>query len=288
MGRTSSGLQGTWNVVSLEMDGQKMSGGGARIVVRGNRFTTIAMGAAYEGTVTVHQATAPKGFDLRFEQGPEKGNTNFGIYELDGDTWKICLATRGSERPKEFAAPRGTGIALETLRRQAAADALDAPVAARRQASPAGDSAAELAGEWVPLSLVRDGQSLDKGMLKYGRRTATANEVAVKFGPQVVLKAHIRRGPFANAHDDGLRSGGRPHAARHLGIGRQAVDHLLWSARTAAARRICEYHRGRPNAHGVDSRRQVTASSAYRSRRLIRLRKYSAFSRAWGYTCSER
>ena len=57
------------------------------------------------------------------------------------------------------------------------------------QASPAGDSAAELAGEWVPLSLVRDGQALDKGMLKYGRRTATANEVAVKFGPQVVLKA---------------------------------------------------------------------------------------------------
>jgi uncharacterized protein (TIGR03067 family) len=26
-------------------------------------------------------------------------------------------------------------------------------------------------------------------MLKYGRRTATANEVTVKFGPQIVLKA---------------------------------------------------------------------------------------------------
>ncbi len=189
MGQDLERLQGTWNVVSLEMDGQKMSGGGARIVVRGNRFTTSAMGAAYEGTVTVHQTTAPKGFDLRFEQGPEKGNTNFGIYELDGDTWKICLATRGSERPKEFAAPRGKEIALETLQRQTSADAVDAPVAADAPASPAGDSAAELAGEWVPLSLVRDGQPLDKGMLKYGRRTATANEVAVKFGPQVVLKA---------------------------------------------------------------------------------------------------
>ncbi len=188
MGQDLDGLQGTWNVVSLEMDGQKMSGGDARIVVRGNRFTSIAMGATYEGTVTVHAATAPRGFDLRFEEGPEKGNTNFGIYELDRDTWRICLATRGSDRPKEFAAPRGTGIALETLRRQTAAD-VDAAIAADEPAAVAGDSTAELAGEWVPLSLVRDGQALDKGMLKYGKRTATANQVTVKFGPQVVLKA---------------------------------------------------------------------------------------------------
>src|ERR1035441_1775623 len=84
-------LQGTWTIVHLEMDGRKMSGGAARIVVRGNRFTTIAMGAAYEGTVVVHQTTAPKSFELHFEQGPEKGNTNLGIYQLDGDTWRICL-----------------------------------------------------------------------------------------------------------------------------------------------------------------------------------------------------
>lgn len=186
MGQDFERLQGTWSVVSLEMDGQKMSGGGAQIVVRGNRFSSIAMGATYKGTVTVHEANAPRAFDLRFEDGPEKGNTNFGIYELQGDTWKICLATRGSERPKEFAAPLGTGIALETLQRQTAAHVMDAPVAAD---APAGDSAAELAGEWIPLSLIRDGQALDKGMLKYGKRTATPTEVTVKFGPQVVLKA---------------------------------------------------------------------------------------------------
>jgi uncharacterized protein (TIGR03067 family) len=175
--------------VSLEMDGQTMSAEDARIVVRGNRFTSIAMGATYEGTVTVHADTAPRGFDLRFEEGPEKGNTNFGIYELDGDTWKICLATRGSERPKEFAAPRGTGVALETLRRHTAAGAADGIVAVEQPIAVAGDSAAELAGEWIPLSLVRDGQALDQGMLKYGKRTATPNQVTVKFGPQVVLKA---------------------------------------------------------------------------------------------------
>jgi uncharacterized protein (TIGR03067 family) len=182
-------LQGTWTIVHLEMDGRKMSGGAARIVVRGNRFTTIAMGAAYEGTVVVHQTTAPKSFELHFEQGPEKGNTNLGIYELDGDTWRICLATRGSERPNEFAAPPGTGIALETLHRGLEADAPVEPVAPDASAAPAGGPAPELAGEWVPLSLVLDGQPFDRAMLKYGKRIATANEVTVKFGPQVVLQA---------------------------------------------------------------------------------------------------
>jgi uncharacterized protein (TIGR03067 family) len=66
------GLQGTWNIVSLEMDGQKMPGAGARIVVRGDRFTTIAMGATYEGTVAVHQTTVPKSFDRTSRKVPRR------------------------------------------------------------------------------------------------------------------------------------------------------------------------------------------------------------------------
>jgi uncharacterized protein (TIGR03067 family) len=192
MGQDLDGLQGTWSLVSLEIEGQKMPGAGARIVVRGDRFTTIGMGATYEGTVSVHQTTTPRSFDLHFEQGPEKGNSNLGIYELDGDKWKICLATRGNERPREFAAPPGTGIALEILERGSVADgprAADAPGSLDMAGSPADHSAAELAGVWNPLSLLRDGQALPPSMLQYGKRMATANQVTVQFGPQVVLKA---------------------------------------------------------------------------------------------------
>ena len=84
MGQDLERLQGTWNIVSLEMDGQKMSGGGARIVVRGDRFTTIAMGATYEGTVTVHAGTAPRGFRSALRGRSGEGKYLFGIYELDG------------------------------------------------------------------------------------------------------------------------------------------------------------------------------------------------------------
>lgn len=52
-----------------------------------------------------------------------------------------------------------------------------------------GDLAPELSGEWTAQSLVRDGQAMPPSMLKHGKRVATANDVTVKFGPTVMLKA---------------------------------------------------------------------------------------------------
>src|SRR5260221_13728523 len=110
-------LQGTWNIVEFELEGSKLPPGGAKIVVNGNSFTTVAMGAQYEGTVALDQTAAPKTFDLHFNHGPEQGNTSLGIYELDGDTWTICLGLTGKNRPQKFATEAGSGHALETLTR---------------------------------------------------------------------------------------------------------------------------------------------------------------------------
>ena len=182
-------LQGAWKIVSLEMDGQKMGGMNARMEVQGTRFTTSGMGAEYSGTLAVNPKARPKSFDLKFETGPEAGNTSLGIYELKGDSWKICLTTRGSERPSEFAAPAGTGIALEILQRAGAEEPESTAVAAPSAAPANGEGAEELAGEWKATTLVRDGDALPPSMLAYGKRTATANYVTVKFGPQVIVKA---------------------------------------------------------------------------------------------------
>ena len=185
-------LQGTWTIVSLEMDGMSMPCGGAQIAIAGDSFTTSGMGATYNGKVTVNAATSPKSFDLLFLDGPEKGNTSLGIYELKGDTWKICLTTRGSVRPAEFAAPPGTGIALEVLQRGAvAAGAPAAKVAAGSKAAGelTGESAPELGGEWRMVSVVMNGDGLPSAMAAYGKRTATESAVTVKMGPSVILKA---------------------------------------------------------------------------------------------------
>src|SRR5579872_5533506 len=111
-------LQGAWSISELEVDGQSTPPemwGEARITIKGNRFTSSGMGADYEGTMELDPSARPPRLDMKFDAGPEKGNTNFGIYQLDADSWKLCLATRGDTRPKEFASTPGSGIAVETL-----------------------------------------------------------------------------------------------------------------------------------------------------------------------------
>ena len=205
-------LQGGWKIVSLEMDGQKM-GGGAEIHVQGTRFTTKAMGAEYAGTLVLDEGKSPRHFDLQFEEGPEKGNTSLGIYEWDGDAWKICLTSRGGPRPAEFAAPAGTGIALELLQRVGAAVAAAASSSATVKAAVTvslGEGAAELAGEWVPTLLVRDGEALPDAMLAHGTRTATAEQVTVRFGGRVIVKAQygVDRSSSPMRMDYALADGG--------------------------------------------------------------------------------
>lgn len=205
-------LQGTWRIVSLEMDGQTMGGGGAEITVDGTRFTTNAMGAEYSGTLVLEVGHSPRRFDLQFEEGPENGNTSLGIYELDGDSWKICLTLRGGTRPTVFAAAAGTGLALEVLQRAGAASTVSASSSGgvTLGAVPPGETAPELAGEWVSTLLVRDGEALTADVLQFGKRTASANEVIVKFGPQVMVKARysVDRSASPMSMDYALANGG--------------------------------------------------------------------------------
>ncbi len=87
------------------------------IELKGDNFTTSSMGAVYEGKFEFDATKTPKTFDLIFMNGPEQGNRSLGIYELDGDTWKICLTITGTKRPPSFSTKPGSGLALETLKR---------------------------------------------------------------------------------------------------------------------------------------------------------------------------
>jgi uncharacterized protein (TIGR03067 family) len=114
-------LQGEWNVIFLEVEGMSPAPAayqGAQIVIKGDAFTSIAMGARYGGKIELDTGTEPKQFRLKFLDGPEKGNTNHGIYELDGDRWKICLTITGGPAPTDFTTAPKSGRALETLNRE--------------------------------------------------------------------------------------------------------------------------------------------------------------------------
>ena len=249
-------LQGAWKIVTLEIDGQAMGGGGARIEVSGTRFTTHSMGAAYSGTLSINPKSRPKSFDLKFVEGPEAGNTSLGIYELKGDAWRICLTTRGSRRPREFAAPAGTGIALETLERARPEDTAADDQAA---APPDGEAAEELAGEWNAAALVRDGDKLPPSMLSYGKRIATASEVTVKFGPQVILEARYSVDRSQSPMTMDYCAGGRPAAGRHLETGGRAADHVLRRAGRREAGGVRQFQGRRADPGRLDPGTKVRA-----------------------------
>lgn len=205
-------LQGTWNVTALETEGNAIPAGmigESKIIVSGDRFTTVAMGASYGGVLRIDESVIPHTLDLMFDDGPHAGIASLAIYTLNGDSWTICLGIAGNKRPTEFKTTAGSGHALETLTRESAANAVNAkskePKTSKTGASIAAVSVANskpkfalaelaskypeemttLSGEWSAQAIVMDGQSLPEEYLKVGRRIATGNELEVTMAGHV-------------------------------------------------------------------------------------------------------
>jgi uncharacterized protein (TIGR03067 family) len=144
---------------------------------------------------------------LQFTEGPEKGNTSLGIYELDGDTWKLCFTVTGKERPKTFGTLAGSGLALEILKREteepgrvkspieqkSGGQGPDKPKGEDKTKEP--DELAKLAGEWTMVSGEIDAQPLPEAMVKTGKRTVKGNEVTAMIGGQILFKSTITVDP---------------------------------------------------------------------------------------------
>ncbi len=116
-------FEGTWQVVSLDVEGMKVPAEAikeARLTIKGKEFTMKDAVATYKGTFVIDPGKKEKTIDMTFTDGPEKGNTSYGIYELDGDDLKICLTLTGKERPTEFAAKPKSGHGFEVLKREKA------------------------------------------------------------------------------------------------------------------------------------------------------------------------
>jgi uncharacterized protein (TIGR03067 family) len=116
-------FKGTWRLSSKEEDGKKFSeeeikdvigtidGSGKVSVRRGDKVIN-------EGTVKLDPTNKPKTIDVTFTGGERKGQRVLGIYEIDGDAFRICVARPGDERPAEFSAKAGSGRILVVYQRE--------------------------------------------------------------------------------------------------------------------------------------------------------------------------
>lgn len=202
-------LEGEWHFTRIEVDGLAMPRPGlssSRLLIDGDRFRSEMVDAIYDGVFTIDVEAALAHIDIDFIEGPEAGQTCHGIYEIDGDHLTLCLGLVGATRPAGFATSRGSGHALEHLRRASATRPINVtggtpqprPASEVDRADPAMFDVEmtplmrRLEGDWVPVQLVTDGQPLAANLLAFGSRSCVGNEVKVVFGGQVMLHAKVR------------------------------------------------------------------------------------------------
>ena len=209
--QTLRALEGEWTFALLQVDGRDMPAGtfsSSRLLIDGDRFRMESPEANYDGVFTVDVAHTPMTIDIEFVEGPEVGNSSYGIFELRGDDLTICLGLVGSSRPEKFATKPGTGHALEKLRRSSSArptsvtGGKSSVLARERKPEPSVDathfdapltpSHLRLQGEWVTTRLNREGEEMRADWLPFGSRTATGNEMKITFGGQVMTHAKVR------------------------------------------------------------------------------------------------
>jgi uncharacterized protein (TIGR03067 family) len=83
----------------------------------GKQFVSVVAGNTTHGNFKVNPNHKPMTIDLNFSDGPGKDQTQKGIYELEGDTQRICVAKGNEERPAEFMSKPGSGQMIQILKR---------------------------------------------------------------------------------------------------------------------------------------------------------------------------
>jgi uncharacterized protein (TIGR03067 family) len=203
-------LEGTWSFASLEIDGHSMPPGmlsASHILIDGDRFRTESPEAIYEGTFNINVEAQPHEIDIEFIEGPEAGNSNFGIFRLEGDQLEFCLDLNAKPRPTAFRTSSGSGHAYEKLTRASHSRPANVTggipqVRQARSTLSTQDCAGfdfiesstltKLQGEWTASKIVLNGQELPAMMLATGVRTATQNRVKISFGGQLMIDALVR------------------------------------------------------------------------------------------------
>ena len=116
-------FDGTWVAASVEVGGKKipdeeLKKAPGRLTLKGGKWTLKAGGREQSGTFTVDAAKKPKQMDIKPGDGPNAGKTIQAIYQLDGDTMKVCYAPPGKDRPTAFETKDKAGYALIVYKRE--------------------------------------------------------------------------------------------------------------------------------------------------------------------------
>lgn len=116
---------GRWRVVAVEMNGRTLepefvSMLSVLYVADGGWSVLFKNIVVAEGTSTVDPSTDPKSFEMKSlgsAHDPNSGWSYSGIYEMHGNSRRLCVGPAGKPRPATFSTTRRNGQILVTLER---------------------------------------------------------------------------------------------------------------------------------------------------------------------------
>ncbi len=114
-------LEGEWAMVSCIRDGmpveKKLLPYGKR-VDRANQVT-VSFGpqVMFKARYSVDGTKQSKTIDFTHAEGVAAGQTQLGIYEVEGDRLKLCYAAPGSPRPENYETAPADGKTMAVWRR---------------------------------------------------------------------------------------------------------------------------------------------------------------------------
>src|SRR3954463_11529267 len=104
-------IQGTWVPVKADIGGKPMKEEfltNTVMTLSSGKYEVTVAGSPDKGIYSLGTESKIKTIDVTGTEGPNAGKKIPGIYELNGETLRICYGLRGSPRPTEFKSPPGT------------------------------------------------------------------------------------------------------------------------------------------------------------------------------------
>jgi uncharacterized protein (TIGR03067 family) len=118
-------LDGTWKPVSGELGGKAFPEPALKAIsltISNANYDVVVLepqGAQHDrGTVKYLNKLTPKGMDVIGTNGPNQGKTLPAIYEIDGDTLRVCYNLNGTNRPTDFKTSAGGQLFSVTYSRK--------------------------------------------------------------------------------------------------------------------------------------------------------------------------
>ena len=118
-------MEGTWKVEAAEAGGKPVESEDLKsleVKITGERYEVTIKDKVDAGTLKLDETKKPKTMDATDTEGDDSGKVVKAIYELTGDTLKVCYAMDGGERPTEMATKEGSSLLMLTYKREKKAE----------------------------------------------------------------------------------------------------------------------------------------------------------------------